>query len=136
MKVVIDTNVFVSGIFWAGPPHEILRAWRSGILELVLSSDILEEYKRVAAELSVKYPPVDLSGFMSLLTVEASVHSAQPLPHPVCDDPTDDKFIACAVANNVLHVVSGDKALLRVSGYQKIEIIKPKDFVIRYLGQR
>ena len=136
MKVILDTNVFVSGIFWSGPPHEILRAWRNRTFELVLSSDILEEYKRVAAELSAKFTAVDLSDFMSLLTVETSIHSAPSLLHSVCEDPNDDKFIACALANKVLHIVSGDKALLKVSGYQKIDIIKPRDFVTRYLGRR
>lgn len=134
MKVILDTNVFVSGMFWSGPPYEILRAWRSGILELVLSSDILEEYKRIATELSAQFPAVDVSGFMSLLAVEASIHSPQPLPHPLCTDPSDDKFIACALANKVTHIVSGDKALLKVSGYQKIEVMKPKTFVTRYLS--
>ena len=136
MRVILDTNALVSGIFWSGPPNEILRAWRSQTLELVLSSDILDEYKRVAIELSAQFPAVDLSGFMSLLTVQASIHSAPVLPHPVCEDPDDDKFISCALANDVFHIVSGDKALLKVSGYQKLEILKPKDFVTRYLGHR
>jgi predicted nucleic acid-binding protein len=44
MRAVIDTNVFVSGIFWAGPPRQILVAWQTGRFKLVLSSAILEEY--------------------------------------------------------------------------------------------
>ena len=47
MRVVIDTNVFVSGVFWKGPPAEILRAWRAGRIEIVLSPEILDEYRRV-----------------------------------------------------------------------------------------
>ena len=47
MKVVLDTNVFVSGVFFCGPPYDILSAWRGGRLQLVVSAEILEEYRRV-----------------------------------------------------------------------------------------
>ena len=48
----------------------------------------------------------------------------------VCDDPDDDKFFACALASGSnLSVVSGDRHLLRVSGYQNIEVLKPRDFL-------
>ncbi len=47
MKVVVDKNVFVSGVFFSGPPFEILSAWRDGRLQMVVSAEILEEYRRV-----------------------------------------------------------------------------------------
>lgn len=50
MKVVLDTNVFVSGLFFSGPPYEILDAWRHGKLHLVVSPPILDEYRRVGEE--------------------------------------------------------------------------------------
>ena len=43
MKVVLDTNVFVSGVFFGGLPHKILEAWRDGKIQLLLSPAILEE---------------------------------------------------------------------------------------------
>ena len=43
LKVVMDTNVFVSGIFFSGPPYQILKAWQSGEFELVVSPEILDE---------------------------------------------------------------------------------------------
>lgn len=47
LKAVMDTNVFVSGVFFSGPPYQILKAWQSGEFELVVSHDILDEYRRV-----------------------------------------------------------------------------------------
>ncbi len=55
MKAVLDTNVFVSGVFFQGPPHRILQAWRDGSLKLFLSPDIIEEYRRVGENLQEKY---------------------------------------------------------------------------------
>lgn len=43
MRVIIDTNVLISGIFLGGPPAKILEAWRGGELKLVVSPEILEE---------------------------------------------------------------------------------------------
>ena len=47
MKVVLDTNVFISGVFFSGPPYQILKAWREGKIQLVVSEKIFEEYVRV-----------------------------------------------------------------------------------------
>ena len=58
MKIVIDTNVLVSGIFWSGPPYTILKAWQMQRFDLALSAEIFEEYKRVADALLRKYPLV------------------------------------------------------------------------------
>ena len=43
----MDTDVFVSGVFYSGPPYQILQAWQSGEFELVVSQEILDEYRRV-----------------------------------------------------------------------------------------
>ena len=51
MRVVLDTNVLMSGIFFAGPPATILEAWAEGELELLASVDILTEYRRVGSRL-------------------------------------------------------------------------------------
>ena len=49
MRVVIDTNVFVAGVFWKGPAATILEAWRDGLIEMILSPAILDEYQWVGA---------------------------------------------------------------------------------------
>jgi predicted nucleic acid-binding protein len=60
MKIVLDTNALVSGIFFSGPSADILRAWSHGKFRLVLSPEILDEYTRVSAELADKFPDIDI----------------------------------------------------------------------------
>ncbi len=55
MRVILDTNVFVSGVFFVGPPYRILEAWRDGKLRLVLTQEILEEYQRVGEALAEQF---------------------------------------------------------------------------------
>ena len=67
MKVVLDTNVLVSGIFFSGPPGEILKAWQAGRFQLLLSPAILLEYQRVGEELAARFQGVDISSVLGVL---------------------------------------------------------------------
>ncbi len=66
MRIVLDTNVFVSAVFFGGLPARILRAWRDGDVQLVLSAEILEEYQRVGQLLAYQYSGVDLEPFLAM----------------------------------------------------------------------
>jgi putative PIN family toxin of toxin-antitoxin system len=134
VKTVLDTNVFVSGIFFNGPPYTILNAWRDGIIQIVVSTDIIDEYRRVGEILAEDHPNIDLKPMLDYVIRNAEVYAASLLPEAVCDDPDDDKFLACALASESKVIVSGDKHLLKVSGYQFIEVLKPRDFVNKYLA--
>ena len=61
MRIVVDTNVLMSGIFFGGPPGEIVDAWKAGRVTFVLSPTILEEYRRVGDELESKHGDFGLS---------------------------------------------------------------------------
>ncbi len=73
MKIVLDTNVLVSGIFFSGPPSEILRAWSRGKVRLVVTREIFDEYWRVAAELRGGFPDVDVTRLLELILVGAEI---------------------------------------------------------------
>ena len=133
MKVILDTNVFMSGVFFSGPPHQILNAWRDGLIRLIISQDILSEYRRVGEAFSDDFPSIDLRPILDLVTIEAELYVAEDLPEPLCSDPDDDKFVACAIVSGSRIIISGDKHLLKVSGYQGIEILKPREFINKYL---
>lgn len=136
MKVILDTNVFISGVFFSGPPHQILNAWRDGKIQLAISQEILKEYWRVGEVIAGQFLSIDLKPILDLVTIEAELYQTQDLPKPVCSDPDDDKFLACAIASGSRIIVSGDKHLLKVSGYQGIEILKPNEFIKRHLQKR
>ena len=134
MKVVLDTNVVVSGIFYFGPPAAILRAWKGGKISLVTSQAILDEYKRVLEELSVQFPNVEIQSLLELIVMYSEVCSPPPLAEAVCADPSDDKFISAALVAGAKIIVSGDKHLLKVSGYHGLSVVTPRQFVSSYLS--
>ena len=136
MKIILDTNVFISGVFFGGPPYQILDNWRNGKIDVVLTKEIFSEYQRVAKELSRQFKKVDISTFFDLITVNAIWVEAPQLPFSVSADPDDDKFLACALASKTKIIVSGDKHLLAVSGYRRIEVVKPSSFIDRHLKKK
>lgn len=133
MNLVLDTNVFVSGIFYSGPPYRILQAWRDGIVQKVTSPEILDEYARVLEELGIQHPEVSISPIIDFITLHTHIVLAPPLPAAVCADPDDDMFIACAIASNTKLIVSGDKHLLSCDRHKGIEVLKPRAFIEKYL---
>jgi len=133
VRIILDTNVFVSGVFFSGPPYQILKAWRDGILTLVISEEIFEEYQRVGEMLGEQFPLVDLQPILDMVRTRAQIYPVKCLPESVADDPDDDKFLACALACKSKIIVSGDKHLLKVNGFRKIKIIRPREFVDTYL---
>ena len=66
MRVILDTNIFVSGIFFSGPPARILEAWRDGKIQIVVSEEILEEYRTVGMRLAAGFKGVDIDPFLRL----------------------------------------------------------------------
>ena len=68
MKIVVDTNVLASALFFNGVPGKILENWKSKQLSLVASPPILEEYQRVLRRLQVKYNFSEIDSFWNLFT--------------------------------------------------------------------
>jgi putative PIN family toxin of toxin-antitoxin system len=132
MKIVLDTNVFVSGVFFGGQPGKVLSLWRDGKVRLVLSPDILEEYIEVLYRLEKLYPPIEVQPILNLILAGSEITTAQPLEEPVSADPDDDKFIACALSSGAGVIVSGDKHLLAVDGYRGIKVVEPAEFISEF----
>jgi putative PIN family toxin of toxin-antitoxin system len=134
LKIVLDTNVVISGVFFSGTPYQILKSWRDGRIRLLISDQIFEEYQGVGGLLANDFPKVDLGSFLELLAINTELVRPKKLQNPVCEDPDDDKFLACALAGKSNIIISGDKHLLKVSGYKGIKVLRPRKFVDEYLN--
>lgn len=133
MRVVLDTNVLMSGIYFSGLPARILAAWTEGRFELVSSVEILAEYRRVGERLNQKFASIDIGPILDLVTRETRIVEPVPVPASACDDADDLKFLACALAGGAGCIVTGDRALLRATGFHGIEVVTPREFARRHL---
>ena len=135
MKVVIDTNVFVSS-FFGGNPRKIIDLWKKGDISLCLSKDILEEYVDILQRVGLRKEE-EIEELLSLFAKGVNIIFTTRTPEikVVKDDPDDDKFIECAVALKAKVIITGDRALRAMGEYMGIKILNPKEFLKTFKPQ-
>lgn len=129
LKVVIDTNIFISGVLIGrGNSAIILKAWkRARKFQLFVSQEIIQEILRVMRRLGVAEDIV--IDWEKTLTTDTVVVSPARKIHVVKDDPSDNKFLECAVEVKADYIVTGDKHLKKVDKFEDVKIINPKEFL-------
>jgi uncharacterized protein len=132
-KVVIDTNVVISGLLFGGIPGEIVSLWHQKRILPYTSRAIIQEYLRV-----LSYPKFKLSSkeiefilYHEILTFFELTETCAELS-VVSRDPSDDIFIHCALAQSINTIISGDAHLLDIGKYQSINIFSPAEFLVRF----
>lgn len=134
MRIIVDTNVLASGLFFKGLPFKILQGIKQGKYRIVVSQDIADEYKKTVDKLANRFPNlINANAQLELIVLSSNICQPQKLIESVCADPNDDKLIACAIASKTKIIISGDKHLLDVSGYKGIEVLTPRRFLEKYL---
>lgn len=113
-KAVFDTNIFVSGIFWKGPPYRCVMAAEAGLVLLVLSDSIVSELRQKLTD-KFSVPTEEVDALINRLEARAERVPAQGRSGWVPQDPDDDKFIDAALASGAdrRHARSADPQLLR-----------------------
>ena len=101
----------------------------------MVSQEILDDHQRVGEVLAEEHLKINLNPILTFVLEKVKVYKSAELKGPVCEDPDGDKFFACALASGSRIIISGDKHLLKVTGYQGIEVLKPREFVDRYLSE-
>jgi putative PIN family toxin of toxin-antitoxin system len=130
IRVVLDTNVLVSGLLFTGPPSQLVSLWRARRIVLLLSKDVFIEYLRVLA-----YPKFKLSGEEIKALVDeyflpfAEMVTVAEVPVVIREDRADDNFLALAAAGRARYIVSGDKHLLALREYRCVRIVTPREFL-------
>jgi uncharacterized protein len=133
VRAVLDTNVVISATLIAGGNEDrIVRAWRRGVFELVLSPPILDEMGR-----ALLYEKLRKARWMTeeemVLLLRALAQESVLVPGRVrvgiCRDPEDNKFLEAAIEAKAGYVVTGDKDLLDLKAFRGVRIVRPTAFL-------
>ncbi len=132
MRIVIDTNVLISGVFFGGFPRKILSAVVGQKIFACATTEIIIEYEEIVQEMiSRKQGHINRSILSPLIKAMKII---EPVTHiKVCRDPDDNKFLECAKDSHALYVVSGDKDLLIIEQYENVQIVTAKEFCEKFL---
>jgi hypothetical protein len=135
VRAVIDTNLFVSGLFAnQGYTYQLQELWLAGAFELVVSEQILNEIQRTLLKPQIKQRLLMLdneeAAIIDLIRKKAAmVTTDRYQTDRITEDPTDNKFLACALEGEADYVVSGDHHLLSLKHFHRIQIIDAKTFI-------
>lgn len=134
LKAVIDTNLFVSGLFSRDTVSAVLQNhWINQDFILVTSIDIIKEVNRV-----LHYPriqerfnpdPENVRRFFRLIFRKAVITKDLYKTDRIIDDPTDNKFLACALEGQADYVLSRDPHLRNLKHYQGVQILDATNFL-------
>lgn len=129
MKIILDTNVIVSGIFWKGPSEKVLCALADDKFKLIISSEIITEIIKTLMNFKIKLPFNEILLWLSIFLWKAELVEPEERVDVIKNDPEDNKFIEAAIEGNVEYIISQDHHLLDIKEYQGIKIILPEEFM-------
>ena len=133
IRVVLDTNVIISGWLWSGSPRQVLNIARQRQVQTVISEALLDELRDVlhrpkfADRLNWIEKTVEeiLTEYLQFAEV---VEQVEIMP-VINRDPDDDAVLACAIGGNVHYIVTGDNHLLTLKNFREVRIVDVNQFV-------
>lgn len=132
MRVVLDTNVFISGIHWKGDSHKILLMFRNKEIDLIISESIIEEIITTLRNFKIILSEEDISIWKNIILENSLLVEPEEEIDIVKEDPDDDKFIEVAVTGKASYIVTQDNHLLKIKFFNEIKILTPKEFLEIY----
>ena len=128
IKVVLDTNVFISALFWKGAPYQIFKRILEGAILNFVSPQILAEIKERLLD-KFKLPPEKVKEFLEIIVFNSQLVYPKKKLNIVKKDPKDNKILECTLEAKASFVISGDGHLLEIKKYKGIKIVSPKEFL-------
>lgn len=131
MRIVLDTNVFISGIFWEGNfCSQIIDKWRRERFQLVSSPKLVEELVETLRSFKISMDENLIEEWKNRIIENSVMVNPLVAIKAVKDDSEDDKFVEAAVYGEADFIVSQNKHLLKLKEYNKIKILKPEEAVL------
>jgi len=137
MNVLLDTNVWISGLLWGGNPRKIIQQAEREQITIYLSLSLFQELEETLKypKLQVRLQALGIAVNQLLLGVRQITQFCEPIPLsevPELRDPKDKIILEAALSVPVDVIVSGDRDLLVLGEFQQIPIVTVLDFLERY----
>lgn len=135
LRVVLDTNVLVSGLAYPGSiPGQIVAAWRQGSIDVVISRYILDQVARLLPRLNhrLHWDDADFADLLEILAIQADLVEPLPLPPDALRDAADVPVLGTLLEAEADYLITGDQDLLALS--ERHPILTPAEFWLRHGG--
>ena len=132
MRILIDTNILISGLYFHGLPKKLLREIDLEKFNICVNEEIIAEYTdKIDNKFSKSKYILDKDLREKIFSSFKNFNKVSDLK--ICRDPDDDKFINCAIDAKAIYIVSGDNDLLDIKNFAGIEIVTAREFYEKYL---
>ncbi|MBR9699375.1 putative toxin-antitoxin system toxin component, PIN family [Candidatus Woesearchaeota archaeon] len=128
VRIVVDTNVIISALFWSGDPYRIILKGIAQEFLIFISPAILREFETVLKR-DFHVSEQEVEDILSAYTLFLHLIEPSRRIRVVKDDPNDDKIIECALACDARYIVSQDKHLLNLKEFNGIKIVRPEELL-------
>jgi uncharacterized protein len=140
LRAVVDTNLFISGLFAKDSlSAQLENLWVDQQFELVTSLEIIKEVSRVLSYPRIKerFKPrgENVRRFFRLIFRKAIISKDIYRTDKIADDPTDNKFLACALEKKADYIVSRDPHLRNLKHFHGIQIVDATTFIEKVKNQ-
>ncbi len=132
MKVVIDTNVLVSGLLSPyGKPAAILRLMILGKIQLCYDARIISEYREVLLRAKFRFDRYKIDMILDHIESFGEIITARPLKISL-PDPDDNPFLEVAMSRDVEYLITGNVIHYPRKICKNIHVVKPAEFIKAY----
>ena len=131
MRILIDTNILISGLFFGGLPKKLL-AELDESFNVCVNEKIISEYNQ-QIDKKISNPKYHLNEEIRKKFFDSLQSFEMKSDLKICRDPDDDKFINCAIDAKAIYIVSGDNDLLTIKNFAEIEIVTAREFYEKFL---
>ena len=129
-RIVLDTNIIISALFWKGYPRKVYELVRTGKVIIVSCEEMMVEFIRVLGYSRFGLAPQEILPLVNNVRKNSHFVELKTKIAAIEEDPTDNIFLACAIDGEADYIISGDHHLLDLGSYEGVQIVRPKDFLI------
>jgi uncharacterized protein len=129
IKIVLDTNVLVSAVVFGGKSQKIIESVLGGLVHLVLSKEILDEFEGVLCRKKFGMSPQIVRSITNELESLCDIAMSERRVTVLTSDPYDNMVLECAAEAKADYIVSGDSHLLDLGEFEGIKIVNPAQFL-------
>ena len=129
MKLVLDTNIYISAFLWGGKPKEILKRAIEGKDEVFISRAIMDEIFEVLKRPSFKVNETAIEALMREIDDISELVIVTERIEKLCRDMDDNAIVECGVGAKADYIITGDNDLLVLKSYRKIRIVNISEYL-------
>lgn len=129
IKIVPDTNIYISALGWNGKERALINKGIGGDFNLFASKEILEEIRKVLNYSKFDFSAEEKTAFLNIIAENFVIIQPRKTLNLIKEDPADNKFLECAVEARADFIISGDKHLLTLKEFNGIKILNASDFL-------